>query len=125
MTHLSAPLLLAGAFLASSCATAPKKNDPWNSYNVTFRPGDNTKYEFGKGLEGRMVDGKKVYTIQVDCIISPEGRVAYAHVHRADAPERLQWGVVRGVKQMQFPARKKAALLRHTFILKSLDVKPG
>jgi hypothetical protein len=110
--------------LVGGCSPTPSK-DPWDSYKMTSYPHDGRKVEFGKGLKGRMVEGRRVYTVQVDCIISTEGKVTHAHVHRADAPERLQWGVVRGVKQMRYEPRKKPAMLRQTFLFRSLDVKPG
>lgn len=124
MIRFAIPLLLAGAFLSSSCSPATKK-DEWDRY-VLKPVEDRTKPPvFGEGLEGRMVDGKKVYTVQVEFFVSKEGQVAHAHVHRSDSPEKLQWAAVKAIKRLQFGPQQQPFRTRQTIIFNSLVVEPG
>lgn len=122
MTRIAIPLLLAGAFLSSSCSTATKRADEWDRYVI--KPAEE-KPVFGKGLEGRMVDGKKVYTVQVEFFVSKEGKVVHAFVHRSDSPEKLQWAAVKTIKRLHFGPQKRPFRTRQTIIFNGLKVEPG
>lgn len=79
----------------------------------------------GEGLKGRMVDGKKVYTVMVKFLVSKEGKVVHAEVDRSDAPQRLQWGAVKAIRRLQFGPSSTRRAFRQTIIFHDLVVKDG
>lgn len=118
-------LLVAAAVLSSSCSTTSKRKDDWDRYRIKFEKDTSSKPPvLGKGLEGRMVGGERIYTVQVEYLVSKEGKVVHAVVHRSDAPEKLQWATVKGVKRFQFGPQKRPFKTRQTFIFKGLEVTP-
>lgn len=121
-----APLLLAAAFL-SSCASERTSADPVDRFRVVHgSPNSPHKpLKFGKGLEGRMENGTKVYTVLVTMDIAEGGKVTHAHVSRSDAPERLQWATVRALKKTRQDPSLKPGRYMKPVIYRGFEAKPG
>jgi hypothetical protein len=116
---------LALLFLAllASCSTRAPEGAAELSPQITWgsKP---LKPVYGKGLNGRMVDGVKVYTVTVALYATKEGKVEHAEVVRSDAPLKLQWVSVRAVRTFKLPPMKRSRILYQTFYYKGYEVKP-
>ena len=110
--------------LLPGCSTTPA-GDEWDRYQLKMGDKTTKTPELGKGLEGRMVEGRKVYTVQLNFEISTEGKVTHAEVHRSDAPERLQWAAIRTIKRLRFGPQKQPMRIRQTLTFNDLKVEPG
>lgn len=116
-------LALLSLTLLASCSTQAPKAAAELSPKITWgsKP---QKPIYGKGLNGRMVDGVKVYTVTVALYATKEGKVEHAEVVRSDAPLKLQWVSVRAVRTFKIPPMKRPRILYQTFYYKGYEVKP-
>lgn len=116
--------LLVPLVFLPGCAPEKTLGEDVGLYQLTHSPRQMQR-QFGEGLNGRIVDGKKIYTVEVIMRVSEEGKVVHAEVNRSDAPERLQWATVRAVRKFRYPASRRPAVFIQSFIYHDLDVKPG
>jgi len=119
------PLIAAIAvLLTTGCTSTTAQKDDFEGLKVT--PGDGEKSpEFGEGLNGRLVDGKRVYTVMMMLSVSKEGRVTDVEMIRADAPQRLQWAAMQAMRKNRYGPQPKAWEAVQVIYFNGFKVKPG
>jgi TonB family protein len=110
--------------LLASCGIPAEKKDDWDKMRVIATPPGKGKLVFGKGLEGRMENGEKVYTVVVAVFVTKDGKVGHAEVSRSDAPMRLQWAAVKAVRRFRFKPSPTPRIGHQMFVFKGLKVEP-
>ena len=118
---LCLPLLLLGS--GCSVPQTGMKEADWKRMKVTTAP-PRQKIEYGKGLNGRIENGVKIYTVTVGLVISKEGKVSHAEVVRSDAPKRLQWAAVRSQRLRSFKSAPKTWVARQTIVFRGIEAEP-
>jgi hypothetical protein len=119
------PLTAAAVTLfTTACTTAPAKKDDFERLNVSLAT-TNQPPEFGKGLNGRLVNGKRTYTVMMMLSVSKEGRVTDVEMIRADAPQRLQWAAMQAMRRMQYPRLPEPREMIQVIRFEGLKVDPG
>lgn len=115
------PAALPMLLWCSACSSGPQDGFPRHEITRDFAG----RYpEFGEGLEGRLVNGQRIYTVMVMLTLSKEGKVTHAEVLRSDAPERMQRDTVKALKSVRYPPPAKPGTAIQT-VRYNLKVKPG
>jgi TonB family protein len=115
--------LLCLSVLATSCSAPVAKKDDADRMQITTAPA-RKKLVFGKGLEGRMEDGVRVYKVVVALFVTKEGKVGHAEVSRSDAPQRLQWAAVKAVRRFRFNPSPRPRIYQQVFVFKGIHAEP-
>lgn len=114
----------AAILLTTGCTTQPAHNESFDGLKVTHGDGKKSP-EFGEGLNGRLVDGKRVYTVMMVLSVSKEGRVTDVEMIRTDAPQRLQWAAMQAMRKNRYGPQPKAWEGVQVIYFNGFKVKPG
>ena len=125
MLKILVPLAAAIAvLLTTGCTNTTAQKDGFEGLTVTQGDGKRSP-EFGEGLNGRLVDGKRVYTVMMMLSVSKEGRVTDVEMIRADAPQRLQWAAMQAMRRNQYGPQPQAWQATQVIYFNGLKVQPG
>ena len=114
----------AGLLLATGCTNTPTQNNSFDGLKVTEGDGKKSP-EFGEGLNGRLVDGKRVYTVMMMLSVSKEGRVTDVEMIRTDAPQRLQWAAMQAMRKNRYGPQPQAWEGVQVIYFNGFKVLPG
>ncbi|MCW1885299.1 energy transducer TonB [Luteolibacter flavescens] len=128
MISRSLPLLASAAAILATTGCASTKSraerDAFDRLELTMEKSKSPP-EFGEGLEGRLVDGKRVYTVMMMLSLTKEGKVTDVEMVRTDAPQRLQWAAMQAMRKTQFPPMKQPGTYVQIIKFNGLKVDRG